>query len=283
MPPHIISENISNLSKLGYKNTQLVAKIREKMLASIQGTDILPEKSFDIHNAIYGEKSGRTERYSLYNGFKDSKEFYSHVETLLNWKTEDSTLRKAKFQVQNIKGEEKETYLEIVQIMEGIINTGKQVKSIQSELAEAIEAVRSQFSKMASVYDQTEFMKNNKYIKYDLLELQERLVESGLMTPDEAIGRKSYEKVPFNEKMDRAKELFYDLTKDYYPEMVPITDHLLDPVNTTHIRENISLLEKEQQNELNLKYIGLILGGLSEMSHSTRRDDVAINEYFKEK
>jgi hypothetical protein len=281
-PPHQIASTLSSLAQLRYKNTHLVPKVREKMLAILQNKDQKAEEEFDINKVIYGDKRGRTNRYHVYKGFQNSKEFYTHVETLLDWKSDEQDFIKAEKETQGVQGDEGKEYQEILVLMKDIVAASKEMKSIQAELAEAIESVRSQYSLMSKNYDQQDFLQKNKYIKYDLLELQEKLVEGGMITPDEATGREAYEKMSFSDKMNRAKEVFYELTNDYYPEMAPLTHHF-DAINEPLKRENISITEKEDNNQLNLKYIGLILGKLSEMRNSIMRDNVPINEYFEQK
>ena len=282
-PPHNIAHAISSLSQIRYKNTELIPKIRNKMISILTGTDTKMEDTFEANNPIFGLKNGQTSNWLVYSGFKDSKEFYSHVETLLNWKTDEEYIIEAEKEASKIKDENKHEYLEIVQIMGNIVSAVRETKEIQKEMAEAIEAVRSQYSKMSAAFDSNEVLQENPYIKYDLLELQERLVEAGLMHPDEATGRHSLEDMPFATKMNRATEVFYELTQDYYPEMGPVTEDLFGKIIKNPKREDISLLQKESQNQLNLKYIGLILGKLSEMRISIRRDSRPINELLNEK
>lgn len=283
-PPHHIASVLNSFAQLKYKNTDLVPKIRNKMLAIITNTDERKDTTFNLNETIYGDKEDHTNRYHVYRGFKDSNEFYSHVETLLNWQHEDKDILMAEKASKKLTDNEaKEECAEILEIMKGIIDSAKEIKSIQREMAEAIETVRSQYSRMAEAFDVNSFLKDNPYIKFDLLELQQKMVESGLMHPDEATGKHSVEELPLHVKMERAFEVFYDLTMDYYPEMAPLTDHIFGNINKSTPRANANLSLVEKQNELNLKYIGLILGKLDEMRHSVRRDPSQINEYFNEK
>jgi hypothetical protein len=282
-PPHNIATAISSLSQIRYKNTKLIPKIRNKMLAMLSGTDERPADAFQEEDGIFGERSGKTEKWHVYSGFKDNKEFYKHVETLLAWKTEEKFIKDAEMEAQSIKDDTKSEYLEVVEIMKNIINASKEAKNIQKEMFEAINEVRNQYTTMSEAFDEIDFLKDHPYIKYDLLELQEKLVNAGIMHPDEATGKTQLSKMSLSDKMNRAQEVFYELTQDYFPDAAPMMEHLFGDLHNPEARENISLIQKETQNELNLKYIGLILGKLAEMRESIRRDNVPINEYFENK
>lgn len=55
---------------------------------------------------------------------------------------------------------------------------------------------------MLEAQDKHAFLKDNEYIKYDLLELQEMLVKGGFLDPEEANQYLANE--PFENKMERA-------------------------------------------------------------------------------
>lgn len=55
---------------------------------------------------------------------------------------------------------------------------------------------------MLEVADKNLFIRENDYIKYDLLELQERLVKGGYLNPEEASAHLAKE--PFEQRMERA-------------------------------------------------------------------------------
>lgn len=61
---------------------------------------------------------------------------------------------------------------------------------------------------MLEAADKYQFIQENKYILYDLLELQEMLVKGGYLNPDEATKHLAAES--FDSRMNRASEVFYD-------------------------------------------------------------------------
>ena len=280
-PPYNIYKTLEHLSTLKYKNTELVPKIREKMLAMINGNDIETELDRNALKKVFRDKFGRDAKHYVYRGFEDSNEFYSHIETLLNWQSEDEQFIKAIEEASTIQDQaQKEDVYEILNLMKHILQAGKDIQNLQEEMAHSIEAVRSQYLEMSDAFDKNEFLQKNKYIKYDLLQLQEKLVEAGLLDPYESIGSIKLENMPLSKRMARATEVFYDLTKDYYPELAPKISHLFEFDDVKSKRQPLTLREIEKQNDFTLKYIGLVLGKLAEMRNTVRRD-VVDNDFSK--
>ena len=58
----------------------------------------------------------------------------------------------------------------------------------------------------------------NKYIHYELMELQELLITGGYLQPDEAVVDTGAEVGSLG--MEAASEAFYDLVMDYPPELL---------------------------------------------------------------
>ena len=61
-------------------------------------------------------------------------------------------------------------------------------------------------------------MEENKFIYYDLLELQELMVRAGYINPEEA--EKFSAAQPYDARMERASRIFYDYVQNYAPELV---------------------------------------------------------------
>lgn len=51
-------------------------------------------------------------------------------------------------------------------------------------------------------------MDENKFIRLELLELQDQLVSAGYLDPDEA--EKAASNIPYEVRMERASQIFYD-------------------------------------------------------------------------
>lgn len=281
-PPYKMYKTISHLADLKYKNTELFANLKDKIISLQSGTDNDQSLSNnnDIYHQILGDKAGRKSSYDIYRGFENSKEFYTHLETLLNWNSEDEAIQAAQQEALTLPEKDQKEVTEILDLMKHILQAGKDIQQYQKEMAESIESVRSQYTQMSEAFDQHKFLQSNKYIKLDLLKLQDQMVKAGLMDPYETIGTVPIEGLSLTERMGRATEIFYDLTKDYYPELAPKLTGLFDIEDTKNKRKSLTLKEIEKNNELSLKYIGLILGKTAELRNSVRRD-VVDNDFCK--
>jgi hypothetical protein len=71
---------------------------------------------------------------------------------------------------------------------------------------------------MTQASDKYQFLQDNKYIKFDLLELQEMLVKGGFLDPEEASKQLANES--FDIKMERAADVFYDYVVNFSPELL---------------------------------------------------------------
>lgn len=102
--------------------------------------------------------------------------------------------------------------------MNEVINAAVQVKELQKDFQTSIENLRTQYFLMLEATDKHQFIQENKYILYDLLELQEKLVKTGYLEPSEAMKHLGNE--GFGSKMNRAAEVFYDYVLNYAPELL---------------------------------------------------------------
>lgn len=66
--------------------------------------------------------------------------------------------------------------------------------------------------------DKYAFLQENDYIRYDMLELQERLVRGGYIDHEEALNYLTNE--PFEKRMNRAAKVFYDYVVNFAPEVL---------------------------------------------------------------
>jgi len=66
--------------------------------------------------------------------------------------------------------------------------------------------------------DKHTFMQENKFIYYDMLELQELLVKGGYLNPEEA--EQMLATQPYDARMDRASEIFYEYVQNYATELI---------------------------------------------------------------
>jgi hypothetical protein len=71
---------------------------------------------------------------------------------------------------------------------------------------------------MREALNQYEFLKNNLALVRDMRTLEELLVKAGLLTPEEVFDIKNEDL--FENQMERASEIFYEITHNYYPELL---------------------------------------------------------------
>jgi hypothetical protein len=140
---------------------------------------------------------------------------------------------------------------------------------------------------MSEAADKHSFLQENQYIKYDLLELQELLVKGGFIEPEET---SALSQEPFDSRMQRAADVFYDYVVNYAPE-------LLSPQHQTFYETAVKIDPKiapeksetnyleENQNMISLRTLSQALIGLSEQALSYRRDVNGkdyLNKFYEE-
>ena len=106
---------------------------------------------------------------------------------------------------------------DIQKSMADIINAAVQVKELQKEHQASIDNLRQQYFQMSEAADKHKFLQENQYIKYDLLELEELLVKGGYLDPEET---SALIHEPFDQRMQRAADVFYDYVVNYAPELL---------------------------------------------------------------
>ena len=70
---------------------------------------------------------------------------------------------------------------------------------------------------MQAAQNKHEFLAENKYLTFDMLELQEMLVKGGYLDPHEAlVGQHD----SLERRMERASTVFYELALNFNPELL---------------------------------------------------------------
>ena len=70
--------------------------------------------------------------------------------------------------------------------MATLIQASNQIKDMQLNMQASFDSLRQQYFKMMEATDKHAFLQENKYIYYDLQELQELMVKAGYLNPEEA-------------------------------------------------------------------------------------------------
>lgn len=170
--------------------------------------------------------------------------------------------------------------------MNDIINAAVQVKEFQQEYQASIDNLRNQYFQMSEATDKHAFLQENEYIKYDLLELQELLVKGGYVEPDEALSVMTNE--PFDQRMQRASDIFYDYVVNYAPELISPQYNSFFEAASKSLPKKGDLdptIIKENQNVISLSTLSQTLVGVSQQALSFRRDvqyKDYLNKFYEE-
>lgn len=158
--------------------------------------------------------------------------------------------------------EARELQIEMGNLMDQV----KEIKGLAEEQQAAIASLRDQFFKLKDAQDKHAFLQANKYLRYDMLELQELLVKGGYIDPQEALTTGPKDK---NERMARAVDVFYDFVLNRHNELLsPQYDELYGAIKQR--KPNIDI--KEHQNYMNACSYSSIIIGVAEQAQSFRRD-----------
>lgn len=98
-----------------------------------------------------------------------------------------------------------------------LIEQVKEIKGLAQDQQAAISSLRDQYFRLKDAQDKHAFLKANKYLRYDMLELQELLVKGGFIDPQEALNAGPQSK---EERMARAADVFYDLVLNQHDELL---------------------------------------------------------------
>lgn len=122
--------------------------------------------------------------------------------------------------------------------------------------------------------DKHTFLAENKYVYYELLQLQELLVKGGYLTPEEA--QKIDPTQKFNDRMRRASHIFYEYCQNFAPELM--SEQYFDffkasrdsQLARTKVTSNLDLNEKHDL--ISVGSLSQSLIGLSQQALSFRKD-----------
>ena len=89
--PHHLVKTVKALSALGYKNSELIPLIFDKLERILDGTDVDTRTQVDPEKYFFGGKKGYEDRHYVYRGFENNEEFQTHLQTLQDWQTQRNT------------------------------------------------------------------------------------------------------------------------------------------------------------------------------------------------
>lgn len=120
--------------------------------------------------------------------------------------------------------------------------------------------------------DKHKFMTENKYILYELYELQDLMIRAGYINPEEA---KNLPESSYDSRMERASEIFYDYVQNYAPELMSpqyqgFFDASEESKTNRGLNEEVSI--NDTQDFISLESMSEVLIGLSDQALSFRRE-----------
>lgn len=119
-----------------------------------------------------------------------------------------------------------------------------------------------QYQKLKAAHDEHTFLQENKYVHYDLLELQEMLIKAGYLHPEEQLVNEDVQVGALG--MDSAVEVFYDLVLNYHPEVLsPQYDSFYDAATDTKpSSKEVAASKGDRHASLNMHTLSSTLVGL---------------------
>ena len=225
------------------------------------------------HGGVGNREASYRDKYEYHRKvtreFMESTEFDKHLTNLIEWKSLNED-------VLDIKENES-----LKSHIGKLVTAVREMKGFQDDFSEAIYNIRDHYFKIKQAFENHEklLLKQNEEIKYDLLELEEYLVASGLLDPRE-IKIDELEAM----RMKRALNIFDDLCVVFQPELIsPKHQNYIKAIEKTFKPKRIWTTE-EHNNEMLRSGIGHGLSSLVDMAYSQNldiNDKDYMNESFK--
>mmetsp|Transcript_31265 Transcript_31265/g.47848 ORF Transcript_31265/g.47848 Transcript_31265/m.47848 type:complete len:320 (+) Transcript_31265:247-1206(+) len=181
---YFLGQASRQLGDIGYKDVEIIQKGIEKlelMLKERENGKKFFRDPLTFHEAVYGTYLNFVPRHYVYDGFESNSEFEEHLHTLLEWEAEEPNV----FANMGVKADDNVRELE--EAMGSLIKAASNLKDLQVDMQGNLESLRSQYFNLQSASNKHEFLSENKYIRLELLELQEKLVVAGYLEPEEAL------------------------------------------------------------------------------------------------
>lgn len=209
------AKTLNHIGDFGWKDIEIIKGSFDKlnqMLDQHFSPELITVGEPTLKEGVYGDYKNIIPKNYVFDGFQDSQEFNSYIQTLLDWK-DDSKARRNK-----MKEEKDREIVSLERSMNELITTTSRLKTVQADMQASIDSLRQQYFKLQEAKDKYQFLDENKYIRLEMLELEELLVKGGYIDPDEALIAKSDQS--FETRMDRASKIFYEYVSAYSPEMM---------------------------------------------------------------
>lgn len=186
IPPNHLALMLDALANMKYKDAELVNSMHEYIKKQI----VEPNEPY----------ANQVDKEHVYSGFQTNKEFQEHIATLIEWKLKPKTSKEA--------------------ILVGIEELAKNIEYLkleQNNFASAIANINQQYYMLIKAQRENPELTYNDAVVLGLNELQEALVEAGILNPYELDDADNFENL--DKLMSRAEKAFNNISSKYFPYM----------------------------------------------------------------
>ena len=91
--PQHLSQVSQGLGELGFKSTELIPMIFEKLNVQLDERQLgtkTEQHSLNFNDAVYGGPKGFVDRHYVFKGFQNSEEFNEYLQILMDWEKDAS-------------------------------------------------------------------------------------------------------------------------------------------------------------------------------------------------
>lgn len=177
MSAHSLGQISRELGSLGYKNSELFEvwfdKLTQMYSERNEQSKFMAGPSYE--KSVYGNMTNFEPRHYIYQGYQTSNEFRDHLETLMQFETEQKSVS------------EDPATAELQKQIASLARVAEEVSQVQIDKQSAIDAVRAQYFKLQAAVEQYEFLAESDYVRLNLLELQEMCIKAGYIEPAEIL------------------------------------------------------------------------------------------------
>ena len=163
---------------------------------------------------------------------------------------------------------------EISEILENLSNAVEEKKVLESELSRAVLSIRDQYQRL-SESQKYEFIANNPMMMRDLLDIEEKLIDTGLISYEDVIPVDKDNQVTSTARMNTASRILRNIVVERFPDILsPAYDKL---------EQAYKQIPKKVQEKHEFPYghvlantvdYGLVGAALSNLAESIRKSDI---------
>jgi hypothetical protein len=262
-----IANSLIGLRDCGYKNTQLIELVIKNIKKFLNIQPIKEEKSGYLP---YG--AGRYDFFPKNLHAEDiiyDENFQRHLNKLITIESKNSKKK------ESLTEEDKELFKEELKIFKEIEEILKEIDNTKHVITDSAHNLVSQYIHLEQLFLENPELYNNQYIKYELLKLQDKLIESGTLTPDTIM--KVTNRLDEKEIEEIKREAVIKNIKDFasfnYPSLY---SEAIDELTNRFIKEEVNQINhrtKEENRRSKIrKGFGKCIHSLKEYSKITSLD-----------